>query len=158
MNGVPFRVPEPFPVNSLKAARGALVLEHDAHRVDYIHACFRAYWQQGRDISQDSVLLGIVAALGLDVPAFRKRIADPAVKARLQQETEEAWDRGVFGTPTFFYGDEMLWGNDRLPVLEQLAKAQSGMIRGIGDNAPHADIHSSLRGDALGESVKPEAQ
>jgi 2-hydroxychromene-2-carboxylate isomerase len=120
LNGIPFRVPQPHPVNSLKAARGALALEGDPRHAAYIHACMRAYWAAGQDISEDGVLAGVVAGLGLDVPAFHSRIAAPAIKERLRAETGGAWARGVFGTPTCVYRDERFWGNDRLPVLERV--------------------------------------
>ena len=129
MNGIPFQVPDPHPVNSLQAARGALVLEGNPARIPFIHACFRAYWANGLDISRPAVIDRIVAKLGLDVPAFRDQIEDPAVKGMLKHATDAAWARGVFGTPTFVFGDEMLWGNDRLPVLEALAAEQAANAR-----------------------------
>jgi 2-hydroxychromene-2-carboxylate isomerase len=129
LDGIPFVVPTPHPVNSLKAARGALALEADARHAAYIHACFRAYWAEGKDISQDGVMAGVVAGLGLDVPAFLGRIADPGIKDRLKAETGGAWARGIFGAPTCVYRGERFWGNDRLPVLERVieeGRARSG--------------------------------
>ena len=120
LNGIPFSVPTPHPVNSLQAARGALALEGDPRHAAYIHACFRAYWAAGEDISGDAVMAGVVAGLGLDVPAFQERIADPALKERLKAQTDGAWARGIFGTPTCVYRGELFWGNDRLPVLERV--------------------------------------
>ena len=65
-------------------------------------------------------MAGVVAGLGLDVPDFRERIADPSIKERLKAETDGAWERGIFGTPTCAYRNELFWGNDRLPVLERV--------------------------------------
>jgi 2-hydroxychromene-2-carboxylate isomerase len=152
LHGIPFRLPALHPVNSLKAARGALLLKHaglcvaggaagagaadaadakagPALLAAYVHACFRAYWEAGRDLFQDEVLADLVAGLGMEVQAFQAGIAAPEAKERLKRETDAAWERGVFGTPTFFYRDEMLWGNDRLPLLERLVRedrAQAG--------------------------------
>jgi 2-hydroxychromene-2-carboxylate isomerase len=64
-----------------------------------------------------------VSEPGEDVAAFRAAIAAPALKQRLIDETESASTRGVFGAPTFFFGDEMFWGNDRLAVLEAIVRA-----------------------------------
>ncbi len=50
-------------------------------------------------------------------------IEQPALKERLRAHNEEAWERGVFGAPTFCYGKELVWGNDRLPLLEQLIRS-----------------------------------
>jgi 2-hydroxychromene-2-carboxylate isomerase len=130
LHDIPFRLPALHPVNSLKAARGALWLKQAALGAGtksplvaaYIHACFRAYWVEGRDLFQDDVLGALVAGLGIAVQAFQAGIAAPEAKKRLRLETDAAWERGVFGTPTFFYRDEMLWGNDRLPLLERLVQ------------------------------------
>lgn len=130
LHDIPFRLPALHPVNSLKAARGALVLKHAGLGAGamspllaaYIHACFSAYWVEGKDLFQDEVLGDLVAGLGMAVQAFQARIAAPEAKERLRRETDAAWERGVFGAPTFFYRDEMLWGNDRLPLLERLVQ------------------------------------
>ncbi|MCH8882972.1 MAG: 2-hydroxychromene-2-carboxylate isomerase [SAR324 cluster bacterium] len=121
-HGIPFRHWARQPVNSLKAARGALYLRETQHFPAYVHACFRAHFVAGRDLFDDAVLAAIVEGLGADVPAFFAAIGEPALKQRLADETEAAYDRGVFGAPTFFYGDEMIWGNDRLPLLEELIR------------------------------------
>lgn len=142
LHDIPFHVPSPHPVNSLKAARGALLLKglprkagllgrgplDDGQRLpSFIHACFRAYWVHGRDLSQDDVIADLVAGLGMEVEPFRSGISSPAIKERLREETDAAWARGVFGVPTFFFRGEMLWGNDRLPLLERLI--QEGRAR-----------------------------
>lgn len=120
MHGIPYREPDRFPLYSLPAARGALVLEGHPQREAYVHAVFRAYWVDGRNVGEPEVLGEVAAGLGLDRHEFLTAIEQGEVKERLKQETEAAWTRGVFGAPTFFYRDEMLWGNDRLPMLERL--------------------------------------
>jgi 2-hydroxychromene-2-carboxylate isomerase len=132
LHGIPFRLPALHPVHSLRAARGALLLKERVRTGDapaallpaFIHACFRAYWVQGRDLAEDAVLAELVAGLGMEVKPFQAGLADPVLKERLRRETDAAWERGVFGTPTFFYRDEMLWGNDRLPLLERLLEEE----------------------------------
>ncbi|HKI98891.1 MAG TPA: 2-hydroxychromene-2-carboxylate isomerase [bacterium] len=124
LHGIPLRHWAEVPANSLKAARGALYLHGRPSFEPYVHACFRAHFVEGRDLFDDGVLAEIVDGVGEDVRVFHAAIATPAFKQRLIDETEAAWTRGVFGAPTFFYGEEMLWGNDRLPLLERLIRAE----------------------------------
>jgi 2-hydroxychromene-2-carboxylate isomerase len=110
--------PTVFPVNSVKALRGALVaLEHGCIGA-YSARVFAAYFGEDRDISQDAVLDAIVRAVGLDPAAFFAAIATPAAKERIRSNTEECVHRGGFGSPTIFVGDDMYFGNDRLPLVE----------------------------------------
>ena len=118
--GVPLHFPPTvFPVNSVKAMRGCLWLAQDAaasaQLSAYIEAVFAAYFQHDQDISQDSVLAAICERLGLDAAAFLAGIARPEIKEQLKANTDEAIRRGAFGSPTFFVGEDMYFGNDRLP-------------------------------------------
>ena len=115
--------PPVFPVNSVKAMRGAFYAEEEGKISPYSQAIFEAYWGDLRDISQDDVLHEIVAAVGLDAEVFFKKIADPAYKARLKANTDDVIARGGFGSPTFFVnGDEMYFGNDRLDLVREALK------------------------------------
>ena len=113
--------PSVFPVNSVKAMRGCLWLAQDAvasaQLVPYIEAVFAAYFLQDQDISQDSVLVAICERLGLDAAAFLAGITQPGIKEQLKANTDEAIRRGAFGSPTFFVGDDMYFGNDRLALV-----------------------------------------
>jgi 2-hydroxychromene-2-carboxylate isomerase len=109
--------PSAFPVNSVKAMRGCIWLAPQGRLVDFARACFQAYWSEDRDISQDAVLAELCATVGLDTDAFFAAVADPLVKDQLQANTEEAMARGAFGSPTMFLGDDMYFGNDRLPLV-----------------------------------------
>ena len=110
--------PTIFPVNSVKALRGALVaLEHGCIG-PYSERVFRAYFGEDRDISQDAVLRTIVADVGLDPQTWLAAIATPAYKDRIRANTDECVRRGGFGSPTMFVGDEMYFGNDRLVLVE----------------------------------------
>ncbi|MBU3897597.1 MAG: 2-hydroxychromene-2-carboxylate isomerase [Gammaproteobacteria bacterium] len=74
-------------------------------------------WAREEDISQDEVLLKLCSQVGVDADAFLAGIAQPAIKAQLKANTEEVVARGGFGSPTLFFGDDMYFGNDRLPLL-----------------------------------------
>lgn len=116
--------PSVFPVNSVKAMRGALVALDEGCIAAYSRAAFEAYWGRDLDISRDAVLQEVATGVGLDAAAFAARIGSPQIKARLRANTEELVERGGFGTPTIFVdGDDLYFGNDRLPLVrERLAR------------------------------------
>src|SRR5438105_8503529 len=100
-HGVPFRVPEKFPIGSIAAARAIYWLQnHDPGLAKQVAlAFFRAYFVQGIDISAPEAVLDVAAAEGVDRNALAAALNDPAVKERLKQATEAALARGVFGSP-----------------------------------------------------------
>jgi 2-hydroxychromene-2-carboxylate isomerase len=110
--------PPVFPVNSVKAMRGVFIAEEHDRVGPYVQSVFEAYWGDLQDISRDDVLAAIVERNGLDRDEFFEKIASPAYKAKLRANTEELIERGGFGSPTFFVdGDDMYFGNDRLPLV-----------------------------------------
>lgn len=118
--------PAVFPVNSVRAMRGALIALDDGKLVPYATAVFEAYWGDLLDISQLNVLGLVAVKVGYDSRDFLTRIEDPAIKARLKANTDELIARGGFGSPTMFVdGDDMYFGNDRLPLLE------TALVRGV---------------------------
>ncbi len=112
--------PTAFPVNSVRAMRGALVAGDEGRLPAFCRAVFEAYWGEDRDISQELVLAELATGVGLDAEDFRRRIADPEVKKRLRENTDELIARGGFGSPTMFVGrDDLYFGNDRLPLVRE---------------------------------------
>jgi len=110
--------PKVFPVNSVKAMRGCLWLAPQGKLVPFATKVFEAYWGDNLDISQDEVLAGICHDVGVEPAAFLAGIAETAVKDQLRLNTEEVMARGGFGSPTIFVGgDDMYFGNDRLPLV-----------------------------------------
>jgi 2-hydroxychromene-2-carboxylate isomerase len=108
--------PSVFPVNSVKAMRACCWLGQDC--VPFARAVFRAYWTEDRDIAQDAVLAEVARAAGVDADALFAAMADDAVKAQLRANTDELIARGGFGSPTIFVGgDDMYFGNDRMPLI-----------------------------------------
>jgi 2-hydroxychromene-2-carboxylate isomerase len=134
--GVRIGQPPVFPVNSVKAMRGALVAEKHGLLARWSRRMFETYWGDLRDISQDDVLRPVVEEIGLDVAEFFAAIAEPSVKDRLRANTEELIARGGFGSPTMFIDtDDMYFGNDRLVLVEDAlrrATAQSPAHAGKG--------------------------
>lgn len=120
--------PTVFPVNSVKAMRGCVLLEPDGLLVPFAEAVFHAYWSDDRDISQDAVLAEICAGVDVEPERFFAGIARPDIKERLRANTEEVIARGGFGSPTMFVGgDDMYFGNDRLGLVrEAVLRRQHG--------------------------------
>ncbi len=112
--------PSVFPVNSVKAMRGALFALEKGLLPGYARAVFEAYWGDLLDISRDDVLHEIVTTLGLDPVHFFADIQKPELKNALRENTDELIERGGFGSPTIFIdGDDMYFGNDRLPLVKE---------------------------------------
>ena len=110
--------PTVFPVNSVKAMRGAFVA-HEYDKISlYSRRVFERYWGDNRDISQDDVLREIVHEVGLDEHEYFTKIASADYKAKLKANTDELIERGGFGSPTIFVDGSMFFGNDRLPLVE----------------------------------------
>jgi 2-hydroxychromene-2-carboxylate isomerase len=117
--GLTIRWPSVFPLNSVKAMRGALAAEERDRQVAWSRACFEAYWGRAEDLAQEPVLERIAIRVGLDPSWLLERIGKPELKDRLRANTEELVARGGFGSPTMFLnGTDMYFGNDRLPLLE----------------------------------------
>ena len=114
--------PSVFPVNSVKAMRACIALEPQGKLVDFAEAAFEAYWSRDLDISQDEVLAQVCARAGVDPAFVFEAIARPDIKDRLRANTEDLIARGGFGSPTIFVnGDDMYFGNDRLPLVREAA-------------------------------------
>jgi 2-hydroxychromene-2-carboxylate isomerase len=118
--------PTVFPVNSVKAMRGCLWLEPQGRLVPFATAVFEAYWGRDEDISQDAVLAAICRRCGISPEAFFAGIAEPAVKEQLKANTDELIGRGGFGSPTIYVnGDDMYFGNDRLPLVAEALRRRA---------------------------------
>ena len=107
-----------FPVNSVKAMRGAFVAQEQGQISSYSRKVFETYWGDNRDISKDEVLREIVRAIGLDEAEYFRKIALPEYKEKLKANTDELIERGGFGSPTMFVANDMYFGNDRLALVE----------------------------------------
>jgi 2-hydroxychromene-2-carboxylate isomerase len=119
--------PTVFPVNSVKAMRGCILLEPQAKLVPFARALFEAYWRDDRDISNDAVLADVAERAGVASAAFFAGIARQEIKEQLKANTDELIRRGGFGSPTMFVGgDDMYFGNDRLALVRE------ALLRGEG--------------------------
>jgi len=99
--------------------RGCLFANNESKLVEYANNIFHAYWSEGKDISQEDLLLSIAENSNLDTEEFKKFITSQEAKDLLIKNTDELIGRGGFGSPTFFYKEKMFFGNDRLHLLEE---------------------------------------
>ncbi|MGB0477718.1 MAG: 2-hydroxychromene-2-carboxylate isomerase [Parvibaculales bacterium] len=115
-----FKMNPHFPVISLMLVRGALVAERDGYLMKYIDAMVDAMWEQGLKLDDAEVLHKALADAGFDADKIMTDMGDEAIKAKLLENTNAAVARGAFGIPTFFVGDEMFFGKERLGQVEEL--------------------------------------
>jgi 2-hydroxychromene-2-carboxylate isomerase len=113
--GVPMAMNPHFPFNTIKLMRAAVAAQIQGRFETYHPAAFRAVWVEGVDGSDPAALATLLERTGIE----RGSIEGDEIKDRLRANTDQAVARGVFGAPTFFVGDDMFWGNDRLDFVEE---------------------------------------
>nr|WP_294509140.1 2-hydroxychromene-2-carboxylate isomerase [uncultured Rhodopila sp.] len=116
--------PNPFfPVNTLAIMRGAAAAELDGTLAAYVNAVFHHMWEAPKKMDDPAVIRAALEESGLDAASIIARTQDPDVKAKLIANTEESVARGTFGSPTFFIGNAMWFGKDRLKDVEEAIAA-----------------------------------
>ncbi len=108
-----------FPINTIQIMRGAVAAEADGYPAAYINAVFHHMWEEPKQMDDPDVIREALNASGLDGDKTMTRIQDQAVKDTLLQNTEASVARGTFGSPTFFVGEEIYFGKDRLRDVEE---------------------------------------
>jgi 2-hydroxychromene-2-carboxylate isomerase len=108
-----------FPVNTLKMMRLAVAAQALGSGPKTIDAMYAAMWEQGRNMSEDTEIAAVLQGAGLDGDALLAKVQDPDIKAQLAANTQSAFDRGAFGSPSFFVGTELFFGKDRLREFEE---------------------------------------
>lgn len=123
--GVPMEFPEPFPFRTLKTMRAAMVRLGEGDLGPFVREAFALYWEEGgaprgtEEGDEDGSLREVAHRIGSDPDEVLEGATTREAKEALKDATAEAVERGVFGAPTFFVGDEMFWGNDRLHFVEE---------------------------------------
>lgn len=116
---LPFRFPDRFPIKTSRILRGALAMRHWDLEAAYTEAVLDAYWEQNdASIETFSGLQPIVRALGVEPAEFEELAESDDVRQQLVDSTNRGMDRGVFGVPSIFVGDELFWGKDRMDFVE----------------------------------------
>ena len=119
-----FKMNPHFPVNTLMLMRGAVVADAEGRSADYIEMGFKAIWEESLKMDDPEVFASRLAKDGF--ADYLEKITAPEVKAELMRATSAAVERGVFGAPSFFVGDEMYFGKDRLGGVEAEIERQTG--------------------------------
>ncbi|HZY17496.1 MAG TPA: 2-hydroxychromene-2-carboxylate isomerase [Ramlibacter sp.] len=119
--GVEYRQNPHFPINTLTLMRGALgvQLRQPQRLRAYGDAVLQAIWVEGRNLNDAAEVGAVLAGAGFEPRELLALTQEPEVKERLKAVTQEAVGRGVFGAPTFFVGDQMFWGQDRLDHVKE---------------------------------------
>ena len=121
--GVPFEMNPYFIVNTLSVMRGAVYALREGFILPYNEAMFRAMWVDGRNLGDPAVVVDLLTEAGLDAEAIVAGAQDPQVKRELMDRTNEAVVRGIFGAPSFFVGNDLYFGQDRLDWVERALTA-----------------------------------
>ena len=123
--GVPLVVNPHFPINTLMLMRGAAGMQmRDPDRfLRYVDVIYKAAWEKPRNLNDSAVVGATLQEAGFDPAALLAMVGDPEVKAKLIATTEEAVQRGVFGAPTIFVGEQMFFGQDRLEFVQDALRA-----------------------------------
>jgi 2-hydroxychromene-2-carboxylate isomerase len=114
-----FKLNPHFPVNTVQIMRGALVAERDGRLMPYVEAVFRHMWEEPKKMDDPEVIRAALDTSGFDGAAILAGIQEQSIKDKLIRNTEGSVARGTFGAPTFFVGEEMFFGKDKLVDVEE---------------------------------------
>jgi 2-hydroxychromene-2-carboxylate isomerase len=121
-----------FPVNTLQLMRGAIVAQREGFFDRYVDEMYRHMWAEPKKMDDPEVIAAAFAESELPVDVLLNGIADPDIKAQLVANTQASVDRGVFGSPSFFVGDELYFGKDKLRDAEEEILRQTSFQKGAG--------------------------
>jgi len=113
-NSVKFKFNTYFPIRSLNLMRGVLVAEEDNLKKYYIDTIFNTIWQDGLNMNDDVIIQKVLKNLSINPKTFSLRTTSSSIKDSLRKKTNEAYDKGVFGAPTFIVNNKIFWGQDRI--------------------------------------------
>jgi len=112
-NNIEFKWNDRFPINSINIMRGYLLIDNEL-KEKFIDRFFEAYWKNNKDLSIEDNFNAILKDLNIDNNYFFNGIKNEVIKNELKTKTSEAFDKEVFGAPTFIVNDKLFWGQDRL--------------------------------------------
>ena len=119
-NNISFKWNLKFPINSLSIMRGYISV-NDNQKEDYLDKFFNAYWRDNLDLSSDKEFSKLLESLKIDSKIFFEKITQQSTKDTLKKFTNEAFEKEVFGAPTFIVDNKIFWGQDRLDyAIEEL--------------------------------------
>jgi 2-hydroxychromene-2-carboxylate isomerase len=108
-----------FPINTLQLMRGAVAAQKLGYFKLYVDVMYQAMWEQARNMTEPSEVLAVLNAAGMEAGPLLDAVQHADVKSTLLANTQSAYERGAFGSPIFFVGNEMFFGKDRLRQVEK---------------------------------------
>lgn len=112
-NDIEFKWNDQFPINSINIMRGYLLVDNELKK-EFLDKFFDAYWKNNKDLSIEDNFNAILKDLNIDINYFINGIQNEVIKNELKTKTSKAFDKEVFGAPTFIVNDKLFWGQDRL--------------------------------------------
>ena len=113
-NNIKFKFNSYFLIRSLILMRGVLVAEEDNYKNYYIDSIFNAIWQDGLNMNDENIIQKILKNLNVNPKTFLLRSASSSIKDSLRKKTSEAYEKGIFGAPSFVSNNKIFWGQDRI--------------------------------------------
>ena len=113
-NKIKFKFNSYFPIKSLNLMRGVFVAEEDNYKSHYIDSIFNAIWQDGLNMNDENVIQKVLKNLNINPKTFHLRSASSSIKDSLRKKTNEAYEKGIFGAPSFVSNNKIFWGQDRI--------------------------------------------
>ena len=113
-NGVKFKFNSYFPIRSLNLMRGVFIAEEDNIKSYYIDSIFNTIWQDGLNMNDQVIFEKVLKNLNVNPKTFILRSASSLIKDSLRKKTNDAFEKGIFGAPTFVVNNKIFWGQDRI--------------------------------------------
>lgn len=137
--GVPLKMPSGHPYRTVTALRAMLAAGPDAF-MTLAHAFYKAYWVDGADLSQPDELANVLTRAGYDAAPLLDEAQTQSIKDELRARTDRALERGVFGAPAFVVAGELIWGQDRLDLVERRLGGEPGPLGGADAQPPDRPV------------------
>ena len=113
-NNINFKFNSYFPIKSLNLMRGVFVADEDNFKSYYIDSIFNSIWQDGLNMNDEIIIQKVLKNLNINPKTFLLRTSSSGIKDLLKKKTNEAYEKGVFGAPTFISNNKVFWGQDRI--------------------------------------------
>ena len=113
-NNTKFKFNSYFPIRSLNLMRGVFIAEEDNFKSYYIDSIFDAIWQDGLNMNDENIIIKVLKNLNVNPKTFALRSTSSSIKDSLKKRTSEAYEKGIFGAPTFVSNNKIFWGQDRI--------------------------------------------
>ena len=122
-NKIKFKFNSYFPINTVNLMRGVFIAEEDNFKSYYIDQIFEAVWRDGLNMNDQNIIERVLKNLNVNPKTFFLRLTTQNNKDLLKNKTSEAYQRGIFGAPTFYINNKIFWGQDRLDfAVEEASK------------------------------------